>query len=146
MENIGDWLYMVIIIIAAISSIIGSVNKKSRQTSSRETVREDREEKGFRGEQAETQQPVFREIQPEVRQTVRPGYKPLKKNKKTEKDYSIFKKETASAFPNTAVAAEEEEKTAVSLEDMPANTDEWRKAFIYHEVFKRKYEPCDKPD
>ncbi|MDR1224415.1 MAG: hypothetical protein LBL07_16260 [Tannerella sp.] len=141
MENVGDWLYVVIIIIAAISSVIGSISKKNKQAAGkqqpREIITEEWEDKEFRnGGDTETQHSVFRENLPEAtplhQQTIHPGHRQI--NKKAEKDYSTFKKETVYSSLNT-----EEEKTAVSLEDMPANTEEWRKAFIYNEVFKRKY-------
>jgi hypothetical protein len=140
MENVGDWLYMVIIIIAAISSVIGSISKKNRQAAGkqqpREIITEEWEDKEFRNGDTETQHSVLRENLPEAtplsQQTIHPEHRQI--NKKAEKDYSTFKKETVYSSLNT-----EEEKTAVSLEDMPANTEEWRKAFIYNEVFKRKY-------
>ncbi|MDR0742950.1 MAG: hypothetical protein LBF05_01135 [Tannerella sp.] len=144
MENIGDWLYLVIIIIAAISSFIGSINKKNKQAAGkqrpREIVTEDWEEKNPWNRNTESPPPVMPKKQPTFRsqsqtqQTTGTDYRQFGNRKKTEKDYSIFQQETSPIFPNT-----EEDPTTVSLEDMPTNTDEWRKAFIYNEVFKRKY-------
>ena len=144
MENIGDWLYMVIIIIAAISSFIGSINKKNKQTTGkrqpREIVTEDWENKESRNKHTETQHSVSHQktsgaYHQQKQQTTSPGYGLFNKSK--EKDYSTFKKETTDSSLN--MEDPDEEKTAVSLDDMPENTNEWRKAFIYNEVFKRKY-------
>lgn len=117
MENIGDWLYMVIIIIAAISSFIGSI-KKNKQTAEKRQSRE-----------------IIVAEDWKKTQTTHAGYEPSDKNK--EKDYHTFKKENT----NSSLSTEDrnEENATISLEDMPANTDEWRKAFIYNEIFKRKY-------
>jgi hypothetical protein len=134
---------MVIIIIAAISSIIGSINKKNKQVTRkrqpREINTEDWEDKDPWNDHTETQQPVFREKQSAAnslltQQTINPEYRQFNKNKKVEKDYATFKRETISTFLNI-----EENNTAITLEDMPTNTEEWRKAFIYSEIFKRKY-------
>ena len=142
MENIGDWLYLVIIIIAAISSIIGSINKKSKQAAGkpqpREIIAEDWEGRDFRNDhRPETRQPVFREKQPvfsphlQAQQTTNPRSGRI--SKKTGKDVSTYTQEMSDTLLNT-----EEDHVAISLGDMPQNTDEWRKAFLYNEIFKRK--------
>jgi hypothetical protein len=136
MENIGDWLYMIIIIIAAISSIIGSINKKkSGKQQPREIITEEDWD-----DYEETQPSVSYETQPvagpqPAQQKMSPEYRPFGANKKTEKDYATFKREPTS----TIALSVEENPASVSLEDMPANKEEWRKAFIYSEVFNRKY-------
>jgi hypothetical protein len=148
MENIGDWLYMVILIIVAFSSFIGSINKKSKQAAEkqppREIVAEDWE--GTEGDpwlgNVEPPKPVLPEIQPvsrpqlQTQQMTVPAHRPVADRKKATIEHrAAFKPESFTAsFLNT-----EEEKPTVSLEDMPTHTDEWRKAFIYHEVFQRKY-------
>ena len=144
MENIGDWLYMIVIIIAIISSFIGSIKKANKQAAGKpqppEVITEEWEKKYFPDNDAELPHPVFHEkktdISPQIQmqQTTKPAYNRLSKNQKSEKDYSIFKGETTLSNP-----ASEDEGMFFSIEDMPSNINEWRKAFIYNEVFNRKY-------
>jgi hypothetical protein len=130
MENIGDWLYIIFIIIAAISSIIGSINKKnSGKQQPREVITEED------WNDYEETQPVFEPPLPAAQQN--PAvYVQSVSSKKAEKDYATFKRDTNPAF---ALPSMEENPASVSLEDLPANREEWRKAFIYGEVFNRKY-------
>jgi hypothetical protein len=163
MEEFNDWLYWLIIIIAGISSIIGSINKKNKQEAekrqSREIITEDREDVFEDSDETETKQPViperqsvFPERQPvfSERQSTVSGRRPgiaqdLHVRQKSYFDHktpgrkpgygSSFEKDTAE----NAALYTTDDNAAITLEDLPANTEEWRKAFIYNEIFKRKY-------
>ncbi|MDR0699219.1 MAG: hypothetical protein LBG28_08395 [Tannerella sp.] len=112
MEEFGDWLYLIIIIIAGISSLIGTINKKNKEA-------------------AERKQP---------REIITENYSQPRKTR--DNDYSIFKKDIEHAAPVALYTEEEyddDDNTSITVEDLPANTDEWRKAFVYNEIFNRKY-------
>ncbi|MDR2774924.1 MAG: hypothetical protein LBC19_09330 [Tannerella sp.] len=159
MEEFGDWLYLIIIIIAGISSLIGTINKKSKETAERrqprEIITEDAEEwtdwknEDARYDDTEIPQPVFAEKQPanslrravvtpdlHARQNVFSNYGHSFKTQ--DNDYSTFEKRTGHAAPSDFYT-EDDDNTSITFEDLPANTEEWRKAFVYNEIFKRKY-------
>jgi hypothetical protein len=152
MENIGDWIYVIIIIIAAISSIFSSIRKKSQQASTqsqqtgqsqqtrqqqapppREVIRGDVFDDDFWGDQTkkQTEKPA-------------PVVKPQPKAKQTSQvDYRIFQtNEGQSSITNDnnpIFADNEEEYASITLEDLPSETEEWRKALVYNEILNRKY-------
>ena len=160
MENIGDWLYVVILIIAGISSIISSARKKAKQVSTktqhtgqtqqsrqtqqvppREIVKGDIFDDDFWGDKTNQQLPKKKPVpsiqpQPKTRQS----YKGLPKqgeynfNSVNEGQSSITKNQA-----NTTFADNEEEYASITLEDLPSETEEWRKVFIHNEIFNRKY-------
>ena len=120
MENIGDWLYIIILIIAGISSLISSISKKKQATVQqppREIITEGDSDYDY-------------QFQPEATfHTERPNKKYI--SKQQEKPFATTKAEP----PITEV----EEVPSITLEDLPSDTNEWRKAFIYNEIFERKY-------
>jgi hypothetical protein len=47
---------------------------------------------------------------------------------------------SAMHFTSTPPVLEiEDEPAALTLEDLPSDVDDWRKALIYNEIFKPKY-------
>ena len=161
MENIGDWLYVVIIIIAAVSSIFSSIRKKSKQVSTqsqqtgqsqqsghtqqthpREIFRGDVFDDDFWGDNTSTQQVPEKKPVPVVQQISKakqsyqssPKQSDFSFNKILEGQSAISKNKMDSIF-----ADNEEEYASISLEDLPSETEEWRKALVYNEIFNRKY-------
>jgi hypothetical protein len=48
---------------------------------------------------------------------------------------------SAMHFTSTSPVLEiEEDHAALTLEDLPADVDDWRKAFVYNEILKPKYQ------
>lgn len=152
MENFGDWFYILILIVAGIGSAISSFNKKTKEASGeqappREIIvgdgfdepqhapRQDR----TRPKPRPTPQPLSR---PRVTSTTSPSA-PSHKSK-TFSDYiqqqqaegtsTIEQHQYDGIMPNNT-----EEPALITLEDLPTNTNEWRKAFVYNEIFNRKY-------
>lgn len=133
MENIGDWLYIVILVIAGISSLLSSIRKKSQQAAEQEqtqsheiTTNNDEEEINHRV------------VQPQP--YTKTSHQPLSAQKK----YAFDKyQEGQSSMTQYNMDSEpmyiEEEHASITLEDLPSNTEEWRKAFIYNEIFNRKH-------
>lgn len=169
MEELGDWIYWIIIIVAGISSLISSINKKSKQEAerrqSREVTTEEWEDVFSDSGDVETPQPavperrpVFPERQPVVpeRRPVVPELQPVSSGRqpaaahvphaqperyfnyktpgKKSANSPLFGNDTENTFLYT-----NDDNATITLDDLPANTDEWRKAFIYNEVFKRQY-------
>ena len=147
MENIGDWLYVIIIIVAAVSSIFGSIRKKAQQTKAmpqhttrttqttqaqpREIFRGDTFDDDFWGPEkpAVMQQP----------KTKQPPHTTQKQNifnfqsaKEGQKSIEHFNMDSTSAD-------NEEEFASITIEDLPSNTEDWRKAFIFNEIISRKH-------
>ena len=129
MDNAGDWLYIVFLIIAGISSLFGSKNKKKRPKQilgqpDREIVTNEDNvpDKGFWEILEEMQNP-------------KPAKQPVPTPKRKKKQQQV-------ADPSPFLAAEK-----VTDKQSPAgNTDiefdnaaELRKAVIYTEILNRKY-------
>lgn len=181
MEHIENWLYLIIIAIAGISSFINSIRKKSQQaaeqqqqqqTQSNEPMDEGesgkREIKDFWEEIEKTLLPTpekthipekapvpQKKREPIVRQrtspmTVRPlstetkrAYQSISEqsnyafDKHLEGQSSIANYYTDSATSEMEIG--DEIHASVTLNDLPTDTNEWRKAFVYNEIFNRKY-------
>ncbi|MDR1340240.1 MAG: hypothetical protein LBK58_09345 [Prevotellaceae bacterium] len=142
MENVNDWLYWVIIIIAGISSIVSSISKKIKQSGENRQPREVITEEWVDWEDnAETPHPAVPEKRPvavpdlQAQRKASFDYGKFGSKTKPNSDYSIFKKESA---PATTLYTEDN-IVPVSIDDTPSNTEDWRKAFLYSEIFKRKY-------
>lgn len=141
MENIGDWLYIIIIAIAGISSFISSARKKSQQA---EEQRQAQSRKAAENESIPTVQspPSSSVVQPQPvyrQKTHQPSLKHTKYSfdKHLEGESSIAKYYTEPM--TVGIESEDEKYASVTLDDLPADTNEWRKAFVYNEIFNRKY-------
>ncbi|MDR1525895.1 MAG: hypothetical protein LBS79_11680 [Tannerella sp.] len=143
MEEFSDWLYWIIIIIAGISSIIGSINKRNKQAAEnrkpREIITEEWEDVfgDSNGRNVEIPQPASAERQ---QATIHDSHA----RSKSYFNYKTLDKKTGNSFlsgkdTENASLYTDDDNAAFTLEDLPANTEEWRKAFIYNEIFKRQY-------
>lgn len=145
MDNLGDWIYIVFLIVAAVSGLFSSKGKKKRPTQvlgqpGHETVTEENipSDRGF--------WEIFDEpTNPNPQQPVRQKYSQPKKSKKTEKrspspfltaEQEIQKSKVRSLQPMN-LHAEEEPSLLQDIEFN--NTEELRKAVIYSEILNRKY-------
>ena len=141
MDNVGDWIYIVFLIVAAISGLFSSKNKKKRPTQvlgqpGHDTYPEENTSsgKGFWEilEEATTPQ------KPEA-----PTAPIHKKKKKTpaskpflSTEQEIQKSKASSSQPMNFPIEEEHSM----LEDIEFNNaEELRKAVIYSEILNRKY-------
>ena len=141
MDNIGDWLYIVFLIIAGISGIISSAKKKKRsaempQPSVNDTFPEEQpeEKKSFWDILQEMQQ---EDTEPEViiqeEKVLQKKYKtppPIPFFTERENVVSSIKKEATIPLP-----IKEENIQDSSFQNM----EELRKAIIYTEILNRKY-------
>ena len=151
MENIGDWIYVIIIIIAAISSIFSSIRKKSKESATEaqqtgqpqqtwqqkqapqphEIFRGDVFDDDFWGDQTKKPAPAAVKSQPKTKQSSQIPPKQI--------DYRIFQMDEGQSDNVSIFADNEEEYASITIEDLPSETEEWRKAFIHNEIFNRKY-------
>ena len=147
MEEFGDWIYVIIIIIAGISSVISSFRKKSNrkeaeaQTQSqpqpqpREVIRGDVFDDDFWGT-------VTPKVEPKIVKPApapKPQYRPIEQQSygfdQLQEGRASLKQENVGSI----LLEEEEVYTTVTLEDLPKDSDDWRKAFVYNEIINRKY-------
>jgi len=135
MDSLGDYIYLIIIAIAGISSILGKRKKKASEESESLPGLPDFED--FLPDQTVYSEPV------------RPVYQELKKRDKpvdipsydTVKDFSVLKAKKQVEQPRKHfVGSEVVESDDMSFNILELDTpDEVRKAFIYSEIFNRKY-------
>ena len=146
MENLGDWLYVIILIIAGISSMISSVRKKAKQvaeeTQPREIITGDTFEDDYWGKEATNRQQPQKQpvLVNEPKAKIKQSHQFQTKQKTS---YFTGQQEGVPAIKHNnteqILADTENEYTPITLDDLPHETNEWRKAFIYNEIFNRKY-------
>lgn len=137
MDNLGDWLYIVFLAIAGLSSLLSSKKKKKHPSPvSRHPEKENEPEKGFWEILQEMQQP---KPEPKKKQkpvvgkkqkaAVTPGYTPFLAGENENQ------KPLATQVSMPAVPEEESD-----IPDIGLNTiTDLRKAVIYAEILNRKY-------
>ena len=131
MDNAGDWLYIVFLIIAGISSLFGSKNKKKRPKQilgqpDREIVTNEDNvpDKGFWEILEEMQNP-------------KPVKQPVPTPKRKKKQQQVAAPSPFLAGERLVVPSTEEEIPLTDIEF--DNAAELRKAVIYTEILNRKY-------
>ena len=140
METIGDWIYIVVILIAGAASVLNSSRKKARQVAEqnqqpREVIIDPNDEDDFWGELTSQpeKKPVIK-VQPRVQ--AKPTYSSIKNY---HSPFLDINQEGESALQaSEMIPTEIEDRAAIRIDDLPDGPDEWRKAFIYNEIFSRK--------
>lgn len=145
MDNPGDWLYIVFLIVAAISGLVSSGKKKQRSGQ-----RMGQPERDIIPEHKKTQEKGFWEILEEMQQeNPKPRQTPVQKVKPLPKEQARISKAPApfltaesSVAPmiQPTVSPEQKEKESNILSEISfSDPDELKKAVIYSEIFNRKY-------
>ena len=147
MEEFGDWIYVIILVIAGISSIISSFRKNAKQKAEeaqaqtqpqpqqREVIHGDIFDDDYWGTGTPNEEPKIVIPAP----VSRPQYKTI------DQQLHLFNQhqEGSTSFKlgkeESILLEEEDVYTSVTLEDLPKDSDEWRKAFVYNEIINRKY-------
>ena len=152
MENIGDWLYIVIIIIAAISSIFSSVRKKAKQVSSQQTQQTHRPQHTQQREIIDDD--VFEDdywgkkqtfdLEPAPVVIPKPSAMPLQHSTPKQSASTFIKSQEGQRLiikdnMDSIFAENEAEQASFTLEDLPSDAEEWRKVLLYNEIYNRKY-------
>ena len=122
MDEFGDWIYIILMVVVGISSLFSSINKKKRQQ--------------------QTQMPLPESSDPSYpASTV-----PTKKERRLPPPVPIHIKNqpyntlSTPYIQNTNSIITSEEESALSSELKLADPDTFRKAVIYSEILKRKYQ------
>ena len=143
MEEFGDWIYILVIVIAGVSSLISSMRKKTREAAElnkpREVIVKNDREDDFWG--SLTQQTTARRPATSGNQPKRPSkrtFLPVDKQSQTFLDMYQEGQSAIQSTMETEVAETFENQALFAVDDIPENIGEWRKAFIYNEIFARK--------
>ena len=142
MEEFGDWIYILVIVIAGVSSLISSMRKKTReaaeQNKPREVIVKNDREDDFWGSptQQTTARPATSGNQP--KRPSKKNFLPVEKQSQTFLDMYQEGQSAIQSTMETEVAETFENQALFAVDDIPENIGEWRKAFIYNEIFARK--------
>ena len=140
MEEFGDWIYIIVIIIAGVASLINATRKKARQIAEqnrpREIITTTNDEDDFWGELVpQTEQKPVIKVEPKRQE--KPAYVSLKDSRTPF--LNIHQEGQPSIELNDTVTTDiVEDYEIITVDELPGNPDEWRKAFIYNEIFSRK--------
>jgi hypothetical protein len=118
MDNSGDWLYIVVLVIAGISSVFSSVRKKKQQQ--QREVRRSPEEQMY----------SFDEAKPVIPPAAATPFLSAEKN--------LRRSTSPKAAPLFTLEEEKKETPLVSSRDF-LEPETLKKAVIYSEIFNRKY-------
>ena len=130
MEEFGDWIYFLVIIIAGVASLISSTRKKAQQIASQNKPRE------IITKNSDSED-IWDDFIPEPEKKPVPSHPSFTKQNKQY--YSIYQEGQPALQREESKQLEIEDNLAsITLDDLPGNTDDWRKAFIYNEIFNRK--------
>jgi hypothetical protein len=174
MDDIGNWLYIIIIAVVAISSMFGSLKKKKQQQTAQENKPKTLEDIFSEFDrQTDAGETVYDDIP--RREIYEPAAPPPPANKNPgqaipvkevppqrvptfgtttpkEEQYSFYdshkskyQKKHQEATPSFQSYSQspiepEEEIPVFSSDDFPEDIAEWRKAFIYNEIFNNKFQ------
>lgn len=144
MDNLGDWLYIVFLAIAGLSSLLSSKKKKKRPSPVSPQVEKDRKpeeekeaEKGFWEVLQEIQQP-----KPEPKKKQKPVVRKKQKAAIVPEPVPFLSVENEIQNPlatESFLSVRPEEETN-NMPDIELNTiTDLRKAVIYAEILNRKY-------
>ena len=161
MEEFGDWIYIIVIVVAGITSLIGSSRKKARSISEQNrqnqqphSVDADTGDEGdfwgtLASEASEASQasgasgasPASETSHGNI--TVPPTFRAKPSYTSIHNYYtpvSDLLREGQSGVQSTELPSMDaiEEYAVLTVDDLPDNADEWRKAFLYNEIFSRK--------
>lgn len=145
MDNGGDWLYYIVfLIIAGISGLMSSKNKKKDRPDilgqpGREIVpnEEPTQEKGFWEILEEMGNP---QPQPQRKPKKQKAENPMTLSAQPPKPFLTAERDIPSRIASQSSAmTQDEEETAVLPANSFQNMDEIKKAIIYTEILNRKY-------
>ena len=138
MEEFGDWIYIIVIIIAGVASLFSSMRKKAQQAAQQNQPREVTNQKGDEGDFWKDFLPQPEEAPPtppQPKQQARPSYPSA-----TKQPFRLFQEGQPAIQAEEAMPIETgDEQASILLEILPEDTNEWRKAFVYNEIFNRKH-------
>ena len=132
-ENIGDWLYFIFLIIAGISSLFSSKNKKKRPKS---VSTQPNEEEEVIPENTEGPQKGIWDILQEIQES---QSDPVPQPVVTPQKKQIKNRETQPCSHQNRFTHQPKEEETKSFDIELNHAEELRKAVIYAEILNRKY-------
>lgn len=146
MDNLGDWIYIVFLVIAAVSGLFSSKGKKKRPTQ----VLGQPEHDMFPEEQTPSGKGFWEILEeaaaaPQQKMPVKEkSSRPLKDRKAEKRTPSPFltaeqEIQKSKVSSSTSMTFPTEEETSVLQDIEFNNAEELRKAVIYSEILNRKY-------
>ncbi|MDR0748176.1 MAG: hypothetical protein LBF62_01230 [Tannerellaceae bacterium] len=141
MDNLGDWLYIVIIIAVGISSLFSSAKKKKQAGQTPRQPIQDTENKGGNTPEPKSFWELLEEMQGggQMQEKTQTKKKPAKVSAPAynSEEINAFKVTPASQ-PLDLINLSEEEAFALPADSL-RNIDELKKAVIYSEILNHKY-------
>ena len=148
MDNLGDWLYIVFLIVAAVSGLFGSGKKKKRQTevlgrpdSEIEPEPQKPPQKSFWEmlEEMQEEKPKAKSM-PAPQPTARPVIKSKEKQPQTRTPFLNTENQHPSTIKSSPeLQLEPEDENSVMQGITFTDAEDLKKAVIYSEIFNRKY-------
>lgn len=139
MDNIGDWLYIIFLIIAAISGMRSSDKNKKKKQGQKEVIRPKRAKKRPVSQEEALDEPETTQVIPQaepvlssVNSTIVPEPFVFEEGKRVVEDDGLAK----GAVLNVAETPQKQQTTTYNPLSDP---DELKKAIIYAEILNRKY-------
>jgi hypothetical protein len=143
MEDLGNYFYWILLVIAGISSLLGKFGKaKNRQNKPKDNQPWDWED--MLGELSGEKKPQSKPVETENRRAI---------TSKTEMQKTVYQPKpldsriaagregirTIKPVETVMTDIQEDITGSFSQEDIPDNAEEWRKVVVYNEIFNRKY-------
>lgn len=139
MDNIGDWLYIIFLIIAAISGMRSSDKNKKKKQGQKEVIRPKRSKKRPAPQEETLDEPETTQVIPQaepvlssVNSTIIPEPFVFKEGKRVVEDDGL-------ARGTVLNVAETPQKQQTTTYNPLSDPDELKKAIIYAEILNRKY-------
>ena len=128
MDELGDWIYIIVMVVVGISSFVSSLNKKKRQQQSQMPL----------PEMSETLEPSYpTPYVPEQREKKQPPPVPGRSKHNPLNAQSTLP--TYETDVQTEISFMQEEESTIAGELELSDPDAFRKAIIYSEILNRKY-------
>ncbi|MDR2118887.1 MAG: hypothetical protein LBP25_05090 [Tannerellaceae bacterium] len=128
MDNLGDWLYIVVLVIAGISSLLSSVRKRKQSAEVPGLPGSDPEPACFPPEEILLPPPSMQKAKVKTPKK-KSAYTSFREGERT------LQTAASSAFPESS---DEDNGPGISS-DTFQDMEEVKKAILYSEIFRRKY-------
>ena len=149
MDNLGDWLYLVLLVVAGVSGLFNSGKKKKQQTEAKphnpaEEAMPLPKKKSFWEllEEVSTEETTKakKKVVPKAAPKKQKEHQPAAKATPFLTAESAIPSTIASNYKDELAVGEGEESGGLSMSDFHLNDrEEVRKAIIYSEILNRKY-------
>lgn len=141
MDNAGDWLYIILLVIAGVSGVFNSARKKKEQ------LPPNNPKPDFDTKDTESESKSFWEIFEEMQQKEPPVKQPIPTRKQTpptplRTSYDSIKMEGSRQIKHENFFEEgpiDDEKSTLVPDNLFQDVDELKRAVLFSEILNRKY-------